>query len=388
VRLFGKSFGNARLLAQARAAELRAELAQAAALFAQAGRPDEAARVMVLRGDAEAEASARMRHYLQAAATAPEGSQARAHALRKRAALVLGMARGAPERPATLAQDLLEAARDLEALGEHDKAAEAYAYAGDMEGQARALARAGDVDRLDALLLAQQSRDREALARREAHEQVAMLVASGRRREAAATARVSSDDLVRERGLGLEAQRLGGDLVRLALRGKEMTLVLGDEVSVGRAGLLSIASAAVSRHHAVVARTQGEPVVRDLGSRNGTILRGLALVGEARVADGIEVRLGKEVPLVVRPATELPGAVAIELAGTRYVAPLGPARLGVGQWRLERASDGWVELATDDDPPPFSGALQLAPRITLIAGDAIARERGGPPVFEVRQGAR
>jgi pSer/pThr/pTyr-binding forkhead associated (FHA) protein len=91
---------------------------------------------------------------------------------------------------------------------------------------------------------------------------------------------------------------------------------------------VAVASAALSRQHLTIARRGDDVVVRDLGSRNGTLLRGLALVGEAIVRDAIEVRLGKEVPLVVRPSTELPGAVALEIAGARYVAPLGPARMG------------------------------------------------------------
>jgi hypothetical protein len=124
-------------------------------------------------------------------------------------------------------------------------------------------------------------------------------------------------------------------------------------------------------------------VVRDLGSRNGTLLRGLALAGEATVGDAIELRLGKEVPLAVRPAPELAGWVALEIAGARYLAPLGPARLGVGAWRLERGADGWVELVTDDEPPAFAGALRLASRVTLLRGDAIAEERGGPAVLRV-----
>jgi hypothetical protein len=143
----------------------------------------------------------------------------------------------------------------------------------------------------------------------------------------------------------------------------------------------------VSRQHLTIARRGEDVVVRDLGTRNGTLLRGLALAGEVRVGEGLELRLGKEVPLVVRPTDELPGAVALELAGARYVAPLGPARLGVGAWRLERGVDGWIELATDDDPPAFAGALRLAARVTLISGDRVARERGGEPVFEVRDGA-
>ena len=387
MRLFGKKFlvgANTRILGQARAAELRGELGQAAALFAKAGRLDEASRVMLLRGDAEMDPAARLRHYVQALATAPAGTDAHTHARRKHATLVLGMAGSEAMTPA-LRQDLLAAGRDLEAIGEPEKAAEAFALGGDVEAEARALARAGDVEKLDALLLGQQGRDRENLARREAHGEVVALVASGRRREAVALALASGDEAARERGRGIEARRISGEVVSVSLDGRAMKLVLGDEVTVGRVGAVSVASAAVSRQHVTVARRGNDVVVRDLGSRNGTLLRGLALAGEAMMGDGIEVRLGKEVPLVVRPATELPGAVALEIAGARYVAPLGPARLGVGAWRLERGADGWVELVTDDDPPAFAGALRLATRVTLLRGDVVARDRGGAALLRVEE---
>ena len=93
-----------------------------------------------------------------------------------------------------------------------------------------------------------------------------------------------------------------------------------------------------------------------------------------------------DIPLVVRPSMDLPGAFSIELAGGRTIAPLGPARLGIGTWRLERTSagdDGWVELVTDDAPSAFLEGLALGMRISLLAGDALATERGGDPVVVV-----
>jgi hypothetical protein len=378
-----RKLGASKLFAQAQAAELRGELAHAAALFAEAGRPDEASRVMLIRGDAETDGKERLRHYVQAVATAPEGGEARAAARRKHATLVLAMASEGDAMTPALRQDLRGAGADFEVLGMHAEAADAYRTAGDVDGEARALARAGDVERLDALLATQQGREREARARRETHEEMAVLVASGRRREAVALAKGSDDEAARERGRGLEERRVAGDVVAVRIDGHELTLVLGDEVIVGRVAAVAVASAAVSRQHVAVARRGDQVVVRDLGSRNGTLLRGLALAGEAVVGDAIEVRLGKEVPLVVRPSHELPGAVVLEVGGARYVAPLGPALLGIGAWRLERGADGWVELVTDDAPAAFAGVLQLAPRVTLVAGDAIARERGGAPVLGV-----
>jgi hypothetical protein len=403
VRLFGRTFSlgslglpasaAAKALAQARAAELRGELAQAAALFAQAGRLDEAARVMVLRGDAETDASARLRHYVQAVATAPEGGLAGLHARRKRAAALVTMATDAP-MTATLRQELAQAARDLETAGDPARAAEAFAHAGDTEGEIRALARAGNIEKLDAVLAARQLRDREALAQRSACETIAMLVATGRRRDAVSLARASTDDAVRGRGREIEAKRVAGTLLWAAVGGRPLTLALGKAIVIGRGlgetdgepgeGSVGIASAAVSRRHLIVYRRGSQVLVRDLGSRNGTTLRGLALEGETAVGDGIELRLGREVPLSLCAAGELAGAIAIELGGARYVAPLGPAALGVGRWAIDRGDDGWFELASDDAPPAFAGAIRLAATVTLLQGDAIARERGGAPAFEVR----
>lgn len=350
---------------------------------------------MLIRGDGETDPAARRRHYAQALATAPEEGEARTLARRKHAMLILSMASDALQSQLqphgmspTMRQDLLAAAADLEAIGDHEKAAEAYARAGDVDGQARSLARAGDVEKLDAILAAQQGRDRQETARRQAHEELAVLLASGRRREAVALARGADDEGVKERGRSVEAARVSGDAVRVELMGRALTIVLGSEVLVGRVGAVSVMSAAVSRQHVAVARRGDDVVVRDLGSRNGTLLRGLMLTGEAVVGDGIEVRLGREVPLLVKPATELPGTVAIEVGGARYIASLGPARLGVGAWQLERGDDGWVELVTGDDPPAFAGRIQLAQRVTLLSGDAIARERGGVPVLRVGEPCR
>jgi len=373
--------GTARVLARARAAELRGELERAATLFAEGGRPDESARVMVLRGDAESDPALRLRHYVQAASVAPAGSPALALARRKRANLLLTTSADRA-MTATLRQDLLEAARELEALGELEVAAEAYGRGGDVEGEARALARAGDVDRLDALLHAQQGRDRHSLAQRDVQERFAMLVATGRRSEASILARSAPDEAMREQGRSLEARRVSGEVVSVTVRGRRLRLVLASEVTIGRVASLSVASAALSRQHVAITRRGDGAVVRDLGSRNGTTLRGLAVAGEVPVGDGLELQLGGQVPLVVGPSTELPGAYTIELAGARSVAPLGPARLGVGTWRLEGAghADAWVELVTEDTPPAFMGGLSLALRTSLLRGDAFSTERAGTPV--------
>ncbi len=312
-----------------------------------------------------------------------------------RALSILSTAADAPVTPSVRAQ-LAEAGADLESLGEYARAAEAYAAAEDIESQGRALARAGDVDRLDTLLAADQTRTREARSRRYAHAQFDLRVASGQRRDAAELSRTSDDAALRARGRALEATRLTGPTVPTKIRGRDKTIiVLGDRVLVGRRptlddgelgtgfaiGEIVVASVAVSRRHLMIARRGGEFVLRDLGSHNGTRIDGVPVVDEVTVGDGLELRLGFEVSVVVRPAVDWPGAAAIEVTGVRYIAPLGRASLGIGRWRLEcnaiAGIGNWVDLVTEDDPPAFAGGLRLAARIGLLAGDAISTDRDG-----------
>ena len=114
---------------------------------------------MTLRGDAETDTRARMKHYTQAVATAPEGSAVRDDARKKRAALLVAQFGGAALSESAK-RELRGAAGELLALGDATNAAEAYKLAGDAEGQAKALAQAGDVDSLEQLLSEQQKKER------------------------------------------------------------------------------------------------------------------------------------------------------------------------------------------------------------------------------------
>jgi hypothetical protein len=357
-RIFG---GRSRTLTLARSAELRSDLARAAALYELAGRSDEAARVR-----------------------------------KARALAVLASSTGVPATAARRAE-LAEVAAELEALGELARAAEAYGRAQDVEGQARVLARSGEVDRLGDLLDADLAKDHEDRARRAAHEEFDLRVASGQRREAALLARSFGGGGLRARGLGLLARRVKGSPIRATIGGRTISILLGEQIVVGRGiepdeaepavGVVSVASAAVSRRHLAIARRDGGRWIRDLASHNGTMLDDRPLVGEVRIDARVELRLGGEVSLVVQPTDELAGAVSIEAPEGRFIAPLGPAMLGIGRWRLEQSratgSEDWVELVTDDAPPAFKGGLRLSPRITLLAGDAFAAESGGAVAIRI-----
>jgi pSer/pThr/pTyr-binding forkhead associated (FHA) protein len=383
--VFDRIFGKGSKVTAARKAELRGDLAQAAELYGLAGANEEAARVMLLRGDAEPDVRRRMLYYTQAVATAPEGP-VRRRARVKRAELVALTFGKMAATSSAARKDLAEAARDLEIAGEAARAAEVYRLAGDAEGEARALAAAGDVDKLEALLADQELRERTERQRHDIGARVEMLLACGRRRDAlvAAESLAKLDArLAEEKAAAIRARMAKGPIVAVEIAGARVALVLGDEVVIGRTeGTLHVPSQAVSRRHLRIARENETVVVRDLGSRNGTQLRGMDLVGAIPVEGGLQLQLGREVRLGVRPSTDVPGGVEVELGGETYVAPLGRATIEPG-WSIEAAADQWIELVSSSAHPAYIKDTELDARTTLLVGDEIARERSGAVVLKV-----
>lgn len=387
---YEKWFGRGRLAAQARAAELRGDLAKAAELFGEAGSDGDVARIMVLRGDGETDPRARLTFFTQAAQLAPEGTEERRAARLKRAELLLALA-GDTAVSAVARHDVAEAARDLESIDEPLKAAQAYARAGDKEGEARALQAAGDVEGLEFLLSSEQYKERSSRARDERTKDVDLMIGCGKRRDALKAldellAGAPDDASLRERANGLRARRVLGPIVTIEASSgpplERWVLVTGDEVVIGRTdGAIKVPSNAVSRQHLRIARDGTNIVVRDLESRNGTQLRGINLAGPLPIGEGLELKLGKEVPLRLTPSKRLDGAVEIDVSGERYFACLGPTHTPVEGVELATGTDGWIELVTRERV--FSGDVELVPHTTLLVGDAVSTSRGGQPLLRV-----
>lgn len=384
---YDKWFGRGRRATQARAAELRGDLAKAGELFGEAGAVEEVARIMLLRGEGEPDARARLQFYTQAAGLAPEGTETNRTARLKRADLLLALA-GDTAVSAVARHEVTEAAKDLEAIGEPLKAAEAFARAGDKEGEARALQAAGDVERLEFLLSTEQFKERATRSRDERTKDVDLMVECGKRREALeALEKLLSDTpddaSLRERANRLRATRVLAPIVTLESLGQRWVLVIGNEVVIGRTeGTIKVPSNAVSRQHLRIGREGGAVVVRDLQSRNGTQLRGINLAGPLAIGDGIELRLGKEVPLRIAPSQRLQDAVEIEVAGETYYASLGPTHTPTPGLDLTSGTDGWIELVANGTSA-FHGGVELVPRATLLVGDALSTTRGGEPGLRV-----
>lgn len=385
---FDKWFGKGRVEAQARAAELRGDLVKATELFGEAGRSDEVSRVMLLRGEGETDPRARLQLFTQAARLASAATTTNREARLKRAELLLALA-GDTTVSAVARNEVLEAARDLEAIDEPLKAAEAYARAGDKEGEARALQAAGDVERLEFLLSTEQFKERSSRARDERTKDVDLMIECGRRREALKSLEEllrtnDGDASLRERANGLTARRVTAPIVTIESIGERWKLVTGEEIIVGRTdGSIKVPSNAVSRQHLRIFREGDAIMVRDLESRNGTQLRGINLAGALAVGEGLELKLGKEVPLRLTPSKRLVGALEIDVAGDKYYAHLGPAKTPVSGLSLIAGPDGWIELDAAEGVRAFAGDVELVPRATLLAGDAVSIARGEEPLLRI-----
>lgn len=367
---------------RARALERAGDLAGALERYLDARLPEEAARLQLLRADAETRLAERLALFRSVVAIAPRGDAAKVAASRA-AKLRYELLRG---RGAVMKSETIAAAEELLAAGEARLAAEAFAEAGDREREIAALVQAGALQEVEDKLDASVSRARVENALGLAARTIQDLDRAGERRKALAlAARHPGDATLRELARSIEQRLLRGPVVELTVDGRALTVALGDVVTVGRGDATCVVpSLQVSRVHLEILRdASGAPIVRDTGGKNGTFLGGARVAGELPVGDGLTVALGGEVPCRVTPAAA--GAVVVEVAGGSVYAPLGPLETAVGS--VVSSEDGIVELRRGA-APAYLGALEAAPRIELALGDVLSCERGGESRLAVASPSR
>lgn len=348
----------------------------------EAGRYADAVRVLLVRAQGELDPHRRALLLAQATALAPPGDDARTHAWRARTQFVLDRAEAGALDPAIRRRELVEAAQVLRSLGEHELAARAHHAAGDLEGEIAALADAGAVQRLEEAVARQRKLEEHRLRRSLRFEEARDAIALGERRKAEQllTAALRDEDAEDLRALlsGLLARRPPVP-PHVQLEGRSVELVPGNPVVLGRSdGEVRVASPVVSRRHLEIGRPErGEPMVRDLGGKNGTTLRG-ARVDELRVGLGLDLLIGNALPLKVRPFPA--GGLLLELPGRICWVPLGSFQLGPRRALVE-ARDGWLDMRFDR--PVVLGDLTVDKPIQLLVGDEIYDGHEGPLLLRV-----
>jgi hypothetical protein len=214
------------------------------------------------------------------------------------------------------------------------------------------------------------------------------MIECGKRREALKALEEllkSEDDAsLRERANGLRARRVLAPVVSIEAIGERWNLVTGMEVIIGRTdGAIKVPSNAVSRQHLRIVREGESIILRDLESRNGTQLRGINLAGPLAIGEGLELKLGKEVPIRITPSKRIKTAIEIDVSGEKYYASLGPTATPVKGLDLIAGTDGWIELDVSNGTRAFTGDVELVPRTTLLVGDAVSTTRGSEALLRV-----
>lgn len=316
-------------------------------------------------------------------------------ALRRQAAAALGRALWAAVKAEGIATErdrarVREAAELLVTGGEHLVAGEALEAIGDHLAAANAYSAGGHVERMEQALAEDDATLDRARAEADAFAGYQTAMRIGRRDEARAelvraVATAASAGEYRRLLDQLDTALLTAGRVVLARRGKPLIVACAaPRLVLGRDPLcdLTVRAGGVSRQHAELERTADGVYLRDLDSRNGTIIRGLPLAGRVPLAGTGTFGLGDECtiefeladergPLLLRCTTGVDRGLALIAGddGQRLdLAPLGlPIDLVFKGGRPTLGRGAATSVTFNDEP---LGDV----RVQLIRGDRIVAD--------------
>ena len=356
-------------------AEAEGRFEDAVRLYVDAGARDEAVRVLLAVSESTRGLEAR-RGLLTRAATLARNDEQRTEARRRLASLTVEEAEDSAPQSDDDRRALADAARALEALGEHGDAARAYVVLEDREGIVRALTLSGDVEALERLTGERDDVDRHALRRRAATEDADTRWRSGDRPGSLASLRAwvgsNGDDYEARRLLDQrDASLLRGGRIELRIDGEPVSLLGKLPLVIGREGDLVLRGAGVSRRHCELVLTEGVAgayELRDLESRAGTRLDGLRIGAPMRLRDGQRIELGDDLALKVGlDDGALTLLVERGLDRGRRVAVLG----GAWQTKLGILRGGENGLQLEPSMPVQLNGQRVAMPMVLAHGDRI-----------------
>ena len=375
-------FGRARATNRGAALEAQGRLAEAYELYQSSGRSADAARVMLAQAEAEPDPARRV-GLLALAASAHPGCPAAAEARSRKALLSLDLLRA---RPGSLLDSEQRAlARDLESAGLQREAAEVFGLVGDVDNQSRLLAACGAIDALESALRAEQLERVSRRGRQQVWNQANDIIALGQRVEAIKMCESwltdhPTDEEFRALARDTRQRLLTGPCVEVELGGRRTFVALGEPIIIGRSeGTIVLPSPALSRKHLAMERGPAGPIVRDLRSRNGTMLAGARLAGPIEIGGGITLSLGGQIECRLEPWRD--NVIQIVMDDRTWLAPLGD--LQVDSFVLAQ-SPGCLQLAQGAAASPalLNGLVANMP-IDLCGGDEIRTSRDGPVLLKV-----
>lgn len=291
---------------RARAAEAEGRHRDAASLYAAMGEMAEAARCLSHAGDKAEKLDERLSAWLDAVGMLP------VIAVDERKAIDVKIGRAVLEdaRRRGLAtpeerRQLTDAAERLERSDKHAEAADCFELLGQKSDAARNLELGGEIERLEKLLAESNAVDaREARIRRLVSEHE-LALALGDRRSArqclAEVVELAPEDAGMRQMLRRLEERWVSAPITLSVGARRMSFSHRLPVVIGRSDAdLNVRGTSVSRRHAEISREGERFVVRDLGSRNGTLVSGVPLAGALAIEGPLELGLGEDVTVAVR----------------------------------------------------------------------------------------
>ncbi|MCB9622684.1 MAG: FHA domain-containing protein [Sandaracinus sp.] len=291
---------------RARRAEGKGEYREAAALYVEADAPEEAANALLFAAARATELDERLSAYRDALRWLPEDHPRRVEVEGRIGLAILDEAQRRGVRNADERERLADAAERLEKAERWSEAGTAWELLERTEDLARCLQKAGDVERLEALLdKSTESARRERALRRLVSEHE-MALAVGARVEARDALRKAlaldpDDRALAELLRRLETRFLPAGRLVLRIEERELAFVSGKSVVLGRDADVTVRGTSVSRRHTELRWSPEGVEVRDLGSRNGTLVRGLPIAGSLLLEGTSEVGLGDDVSVRVEP---------------------------------------------------------------------------------------
>lgn len=361
---------------RALAAEAAGDLAEAARLYALAGQRDKVADMHLRQAERAPDETARIAGLRNALDWLDNEADARVVEIALAGAIV-AHARVDGVTGARDAELLEEAAALFEDAEEWARAAEAHELLGHREDAARCYERGGIVDKLEALLNAEQEKESDARGAKLAFQEYEMELVAGGRDKALAALRRAAATAGEGEGYGDVLRRFERRFPRpgrLALRidGRELHLVGRLPAVLGRAEAdISLRHAGISRAHARVGRTAGAFWIEDAGSRNGTLLAGLRIGGRMPLEGKGMIGLGDACSIAFEVRG---GTLALEVTegldrGRRFVLVEGRYDVESAPSALTFDERGAARLVSSA-PVLLDGNKTVEP-IVLIEGDSI-----------------
>lgn len=364
---------------RARAAEGAGEWRRAATLWAEMGELEHAAEALIHLAGRGGELQDRLDAWQDALRWIPEEDEERRDEVEVRMGLaVLEDARHRGTASAEEKRRVAEAAERLERLDHPREAATAYGLLGREEDQARCLELAGEVEQLEELLSETNEKDQHQNKLRHLLSDYEGALRYGARLEARRALREAVRVAPDDRSVGellrkLEARMHPPWRVRLSVAGQRVSFVGRIPAVIGRGEVeIPIRGTSVSRRHAEIALAAGGLVIRDLDSRNGTLVSGVPISSELELSGATEVGLGDDVTLAITPS---PGSLVIDVRGgfdrgERFVVGEGALRIPAFAAAVSFDS-GWGVLAADAAVPLELEGQKCALPVHLLVEDRL-----------------